>query len=146
VHVGEAGPVQRVHGRGAAHAVHRGERDAQGARRAARQPRHPFQIGVGHIGLGRRRGRRDRDGGGRRRDGGFDLGVGWRSELGAVGEVDLVAVVGRRVVRRRDLYACHGAQLTHREREHRRGQRAGQHPHREPGAGQHLGRRRRERR
>ncbi len=113
---------------------------------AAGQPRDPFQVGVGDVDLGRRRGRRDRDGAGRRGDGGLDLGVGRRGELRAVGEVDLVAVVGGWVVRGRDLDPGHGAQLADREGEHRRRQRAGQHPHREPGPGQHLRRRGRERR
>ena len=53
-----------------------------------------------------------------------------RRELRAVGQVDLVAVVGGRVVRRGDLHPGHRAELAHRERQHRRRQRPRQHPHR----------------
>ena len=82
---------------------------------------------------------RDRAGGRRGRDRRLDLGVGRGRELGAVGEVDLVAVVGGRVVRGGDLDARHGAEVPHGEREHRRGERGGQHVDGEPGAREHLG-------
>ena len=72
-------------------------------------------------------------------DRGLDLGVRGRGELAPVVDVDLVAVVGGRVVRGGDLDAGDGADLPDREREHGGGQRAGQHPDGEPGAREHLG-------
>ena len=49
---------------------------------------------------------------------GRDLGVGRWDDLGAVAEVDLVAVVLRRVVRRRHHHAGVDAEVPDREREH----------------------------
>jgi hypothetical protein len=48
-------------------------------------------------------------------------------------------------VRRGDLHARHRTQLPDGEREHRGGERRREHTHREAGAGEHLGRSRRER-
>jgi hypothetical protein len=112
VHVGEARPMQGEHGRLAADAVQRGQRDAQPAGPAARQPGDPVQVGLAHVdgsgGDADRHGHRGRRGG----DRGLDLGVGGWGELGAAllgveTEVDLVAVVRGWVVRRRDLHPGH---------------------------------------
>ena len=55
-----------------------------------------------------------------------DVGVGRRHDLAGVGEVDLVAVVARRVVRRRDHHAGAAAQVADGERRDRCGQRLGE--------------------
>ena len=69
-----------------------------------------------------------------------DLGVGRRHDLAAVAEVDLVAVVLRRVVAGGDHHAGDAAELADREGQ----QRGGQRPRAarsalKPGAGHHLG-------
>ena len=72
-------------------------------------------------------------------DPGGDLGVGRRHDLGPVAEVDLVAVVLRRVVRRRHHDTGHAAEVPDAERDHRRG---GRHRHQqgpEAGAREDLG-------
>ena len=56
-----------------------------------------------------------------------DLGVGRRHDLAAVAEVDLVAVVLRRVVARGHHHAGDAAELADRERQQRRRQRPRQH-------------------
>ncbi len=84
-----------------------------------------------------RRGQRDRA---LRRRGdvlGDDRVVG-RDDLGAVAQVDLVAVVGGRVVARGDHDAAVGAEVTHREGEHRRGQRPRQHDRATARGGEHA--------
>ena len=68
-----------------------------------------------------------------------DLGVGRRHDLAAVAEVDLVAVVLRRVVARGHHHAGHAAELADREGQQRRRQRPRHHQRPEPGAGHHLG-------
>ena len=69
---------------------------------------------------------------------GGDVGVGRRHDLAAVTEVDLVAVVLRRVVAGRHHDAGVGAQVPDGEGEHRRGQRAGEQQ-RVPPAADHDG-------
>ena len=79
---------------------------------------------------------------GQRADGGDprgDLGVGGRHDLAAVAEVDLVAVVLRRVVAGGDHHAGDAPELADREGQQRGGQRPRQHQGPEPGAGHHLG-------
>ena len=66
-------------------------------------------------------------------------GVGRRHDLAAVAEVDLVAVVLRRVVARGDHHAGRAAELADREGQHGRRQRPRHHPDLEPGARHHLG-------
>ena len=68
-----------------------------------------------------------------------DIGVCGRHDLAAVAEVDLVAVVLRRVVRRGHHDAGRGAEVADRERQHRRRQRPRQHRRRQTDAG-HDGR------
>ena len=74
-----------------------------------------------------------------RGDPGGDLGVGRRHDLAAVAEVDLVAVVLRRVVARRHHHTGHAAELADRERQQGSGQRPRHHQRAQPGAGHHLG-------
>ncbi len=59
-------------------------------------------------------------------DGSGDLGVGRRDQLDPVGQVELVAVVGRRVVAGGDHDAGVGPEFEDAVGEHRRGQRSGQ--------------------
>ena len=68
-----------------------------------------------------------------------DLRVGGRHDLAAVAEVDLVAVVLRRVVARGHHHAGDAAELADRVGQQGRGQRPGKQQRPEPGAGHHLG-------
>ena len=68
-----------------------------------------------------------------------DPDVRRRHDLAAVAEVDLVAVVLRRVVARGHHHAGDAAELADRERQQRGGQRPRQQQRVEPGAGHHLG-------
>ena len=79
---------------------------------------------------GRRAGARDR---------GRDLLVGGRGDLGAVAEVDLVAVVLRRVVARGDHHARRAAEPAHGEGEQRRRRVRRQPVGAQAGAGEHGG-------
>ena len=74
-----------------------------------------------------------------RLDAGRDLGVGRRHDLAAVAEVDLVAVVARRVVAGGHHHAGDAAELADREREQRGRQRAREHERAQAGPGHHLG-------
>ena len=73
------------------------------------------------------------------RDPGRDLAVGRRDDLAAVAEVDLVAVVLRRVVAGRDHHSGGAAELADREGEEGRRQRAGHDERLEARAGHDLG-------
>jgi hypothetical protein len=134
--VGEAGSVEHGENRPRAHSVHRGVHDAQFARPVSNEPGNGVDVG-GHDVLAedgdavlvqrnrlRRRHRLDRR---------LDLPVGRRHDLRAVGHVDLVAVVLRRVVRGGDHRAGGRAQVLHGEREDRRRQDARHELRREPG-------------
>jgi hypothetical protein len=71
-----------------------------------------------------------------------DLGIGGRHDLGAVvvtAEVDLVAVVVRRVVRSGHHDAGRDAEVANGERQHRSGQEAWEQDGPDPGARHHLG-------
>ena len=68
-----------------------------------------------------------------------DLAVGRWHDLAAVAEVDLVAVVLRRVVARGDHHPGSAAELADRERQHRRGQHPRHHQGGEASPGHHLG-------
>ncbi len=68
-----------------------------------------------------------------------DPGVGGRHDLGAVAEVDLVAVVLRRVVRRGDHDAGDAAEVTDRVGEHRCRERPGQQQGAQPRTRHDLG-------
>ena len=68
-----------------------------------------------------------------------DPAVGRRHDLAAVAEVDLVAVVLRRVVAGGHHHAGDAAELADRERQHGRRQRPREQQRREPGAAHHLG-------
>ena len=103
--------------------------DARRGRRRGRRrraPRQPSPRGT----VGERADRVDRGG---------DLGVGRRHDLAAVAEVDLVAVVLRRVVARGHHHAGDAAEVADREGQQRAWAAAGAAPAREPGAGHHLG-------
>ncbi len=67
----------------------------------------------------------------------LDLGIDGRYHLGAVAQVELVPVVGRRVVARGDHHAGRRAQLPDREREQGSGARPRQQVHRDTRSGQH---------
>ena len=72
-------------------------------------------------------------------DPGGDLGVGRRHDLGAVAQVDLVAVVLRRVVRGGDHHAGDAAEVPDAEGDHRSRQRPRRDQGLEAGAGHDLG-------
>ena len=127
VRLGEARGSEDATDRVVADTVERGVHDRQATRGVRRDQRgHPVHVGVLHLvteGLpavvdeGQVA---NRCHGG---DVGRDLGVGRRHDLAAVAEVDLVPVVLRRVVARRDHDARVGAEVPDRERQHRRRQR-----------------------
>ena len=73
-------------------------------------------------------------------DAGGDTGVVWGHDLGAVAEVHLVAVVGGRVVRRRDHHRRRGVELGRDPRQHGCRDRPGEQAYREPGGGHHPSR------
>ncbi|MDQ0950054.1 hypothetical protein QFZ24_003977 [Streptomyces phaeochromogenes] len=127
----EAGPRERRQERLLADAVHRRVDRAGRTRGVGRQDRvRTGQIGVqdavvqglpaavraGDVGQARDRG--DLRG---------DLGVRRGHDLGAVAEIDLVAVVARGVVAGRDLHARHRAQVPYGVREYGRRKGAGEH-------------------
>ena len=136
----EAGGLQHLRDGRAADAVERGVDDAQVARAVLGQARDRVEVAVDDLladeaaGVAARELRERADGG----DPGGDLAVGGRDDLAAVAEVDLVAVVLRRVVAGGDHHAGRAAQLADREREERRGQRPRHHERLEPGAGHDL--------
>jgi hypothetical protein len=68
-----------------------------------------------------------------------DLLVHRRDDLASVAQVDLVAVVGGRVVARRDHDAGGAPEVPHGERQHRGRQVRREHHHAEAGAGEDLG-------
>ena len=84
-------------------------------------------------------GERDAGDGGHRVDRGLDLLVRRREQLRAVAQIDLVAVVLRRVVARRHHDAGVGAHVADRECEHRRRQRTGEDERVQARTGQHAG-------
>ena len=67
----------------------------------------------------------------------LDLHIGGRHDLRAVAEVELVAIVSRRVVARGDHYAGRGRQVPDREREQRGGTAAGQQVDADARPGEH---------
>ena len=138
----EARGLEDLHDGGAADPVERACRRSTG--RAARpRPAPPRRRGSGprcpRPGSARvvPRGRSATDAHGG--DPGGDLRVRGRDDLAAVAEVDLVAVVLGRVVAGRDHHARRAAELADGVGEHRRRQRPGEQPDRDPGAGHHLG-------
>ena len=137
----EAGGLEHPLDRHAADAVQRRVDDLEVARAVLDQPGDGVEVAVDDLLLEHLAGAAARDVGDRAdgRDPGRDLGVGRRHDLAAVAEVDLVAVVARRVVARGDHHAGGAAELADREREDRGRQRSGQDVRREPGAGHHLG-------
>jgi hypothetical protein len=98
VHIGEPGPHQRVHRELAAYAVQRRQRHPHLSVRAS-HPGRPLDVMLDRIDTGRcDTTTRDFVGVGGFRGGTLDLVVdGWHNREPTV-EVDLVAVVGRRVV------------------------------------------------
>ena len=126
VHIGEPGTYQRVEDELAADAVQRRDRDTH---RSVGVPdlRRAFDVALNLVDPGRRD-RLPRDLVGVRRVGHrpLDLPVGRRHDREAVVEVDLVAVVRRRVMRRRDLDARDRAAVADSKRDYRRGDR-GEH-------------------
>ena len=136
----EAGRLEHLRHRGAAHSVQRGVDHREVARPVAGQPGDGVEVAVDdvlrqdlarvrarHVGQGADRG--DLLG---------DLGVGGRHDLAAVAEVDLVAVVLRRVVAGGDHHAGDAAELADRERQERCRQGPGEDQGAEAGAGHHL--------
>ncbi len=106
---------QRVQRDLAADAVHRGQRHPHVARRASdRRPPGGRSRATRSVSAGDTSARAIV--GGRARHRRFDVAVGRRDDLHAAVEVDLVAVVGGRVVRRGDLHAGGRAQVPHGER------------------------------
>ena len=127
---GEAGRLEHLEHRRAADAVQRRVDDAQVARPVAGEVGDGVEVAVDdvlaeHLAGARRAGtsasRADR------RDPLGDLGVGRRHDLAAVAEVDLVAVVLRRVVAGGHHHARDAAELADRERQQRGRQRPRQH-------------------
>ena len=146
---GEADPVRGL----SADTVHRGEHDANLRRLGRGAPRrHPFDERVDHrlidrvdaVGGARHLVRR-----GRGVDPGRDLGVGGRHDLhtlavlvgGAATEVDLVTVVGRRVVRGGDHDSRVAVQRPHGVGGDGSGQLLGQRQRGQARRGEHLERR-----
>jgi hypothetical protein len=141
----EAGRLEHLHHRGAAHPVQRRVDDVEVAGPVSGEPGDGVEVGVDDVlaqhppaGLADRL-PRHRGKGADRRDPGRDLGVGRRHDLAAVAEVDLVAVVLRRVVARGDHHARDRAELADRVGEQRRRQRTGEEQRGQPGAAHHLG-------
>ena len=148
----EAGTLEGPHRQPVADAVHRGVGEAQRGLVAAvqRGAREPVEVRLLDSRVARvherAQARRGRVGGGgpcdlvRARRLGDLPGDGFvhrRDDLAARREVDLVAVVPRRVVAGRHHHAPRGAELRHREGEHRRGHRVGEEAHRDAEAGEH---------
>ena len=135
---GEAGPLEGPLNRRVADPVERGVQHGEVARGVeADDSRDGVEVGLEHFvaedlpaGLGARHRRDARDLVDLRRD----LRIARRHDLAAVAEVDLVAVVLRRVVARGDHDARVGAEVPDGEGEHRRRQRLRQQ-HRAPAGG-----------
>ncbi len=136
----EAGRLEHLRHRGAAHPVQRGVDHREVTRPVAGQPGDGVEVAVddvlrqdlagvraGHVGQAADRG-----------DPLGDLGVGGRHDLAAVAEVDLVAVVLRRVVAGGDHHAGDAAELADREGQERCRQRPGEDQGAQAGAGHHL--------
>ncbi len=122
----EAGEAQRLEHDVAAHAVHRRVGDPHLARgRRVHQRGDVGEVRRQHVVAERLPAVAARHVAHRAHgvDRSADLGVGRRDDLGAVAEVDLVAVVLRRVVARGDHDAGGAAEVADRVREHRRRQR-----------------------
>ena len=139
VHLGEPGAVQCLHGHRAAHPVQRREGHPRRTG-AAPQAGGTLDVALDQIGLCGFD-RCPADVVGQRCVGhrGLDLAVGGGDDLDAAVGVHLVAVVGRRVMRGRDLDPGERASVPHRERDHRSGHRTRQKKHRKPLIGKHFG-------
>ena len=137
----EARGLEDLHDGGAADPVEGRVDDRQVARPVLGQLRHVVEVAVHDVLAQGPRGRAARQVGHRPHGGdpGGDLRVRGRDDLAAVAEVDLVAVVLGRVVAGRDHHAGRAAELADGVGEHRRRQRPGEQPDRDPGAGHHLG-------
>ena len=137
----EARGLEDLEDRGAADAVQRRVDQAQVAGAVGGQAGDGVEVAVDDVlgedlaGVAARDVGQRADG----RDPGGDLDVGRRHDLAAVAEVDLVAVVLRRVVAGRHHHPGDAAQLADREGQQRRRQRPRQHQRAQPGAGHHLG-------
>ena len=137
----EARGLQDLRDRRAADAVQRRVDDVEVAGPVGRQAGDGVEVAVddvlaqrgagvaaGHVGQCAHRG-----------DPGGDVGVGRGHDLAAVAEVDLVAVVLRRVVAGGHHHAGHAAELADREGQKGSGQRTREDVSLQPGAGHDLG-------
>ena len=138
---GEAGACGDLDDAVAADAVHRGVDPRHLARPVTRQPRERVEVGladalVEDLALVAARHRGDPTHSG---DPLGDLDVRRRDDLAAVAEVDLVAVVLRRVVARGHHHPGHRAQVPDREGQQGSGQRPREDQRPQSGAGDDLG-------
>jgi hypothetical protein len=137
----EARGLQHLQHRRAADAVQRGVDQAQVSRTVAREAGDRVEVPVDDVLVEDPPGASPRHVGERadRGDPGRDLHIGGGHDLAAVAEVDLVAVVLRRVVAGGDHHAGDAAQLADREGQQRRRQRPRHHQRAQPRARHHLG-------
>jgi hypothetical protein len=139
----EAGAVERLEAQLPADAVQRRVDDPQRARGDRGElGEDRLQVGLGHLladalAAGAQRHVGERADGVDRRG---DVRVGGRRDLGAVAEVDLVAVVVRGVVAGGDHHAGGAAEVADREREQRRGRLRREAECAQPRAGEDRGR------
>ena len=137
----EARRLEHLDDGGAADTVQGRVDELEVARAVGDEAGHGVEVGVDDLVAEHPPGRAARHVG-ERADGldpGRDLGVGRGHDLAAVAEVDLVAVVARRVVAGGHHHAGHAAELADRERQQGSGQRAWQHQGAEARPGHHLG-------
>ena len=137
----ETGVGHRSHEHLTADAVHSGVDHRHLAWTVAEDRNCPRHIGIQHravedgVVVGLRDGRQCAHPG----DARGDLGIGRWDDLAAVTEIDLVAVVIGRVVRRGDHDAGVAAEFADRKRQYRGGQGGGQHHGGDAGAGHDSG-------